>query len=342
VTEQLSPSDVLIVATEAAIGLVEDEHPVEVVGDAIQQLARRPDLPVDFQQYLQALAEVVVKPSPAAYETLATTAINLFESQLDLSVRLRLALDLAQFFALQSWPQVSVILQDLAIDWLTQLEADDEIRQTLAVAYFNQALYLTELQQFDEAVVALEAAVAIDQQLGLPDLAKDEAALAQVKRLRDGLPPHEVTYVEPEVDQTGAALAMNLTPEALAALEDKLADMAPAEREQLRQGVVNFLSMSPAEQAAVVLAEERRRIAGEADHVVELAIDAWRNKRVPVLLPLFREAIEKLPVEQEPDSPAGQLGQFIQAVIALLLGKKVPAVSAEYTERIRQLRQAIK
>jgi hypothetical protein len=100
--------------------------------------------------------------------------------------------------------------------------------------------------------------------------------------------------------------------------------------------------MNPAEQEAVVLAEERRRAEQEADQIVELAIDAWRTQRVGVLLPLFREALAKLAADQPADSPSGQLGQFIRAVVALLQGEQVPAVPAAYTGRIDQLKRAIR
>jgi hypothetical protein len=171
--------------------------------------------------------------------------------------------------------------------------------------------------------------VAIDQRLDLPDLASDQAALERMKRLRDGLPP-----LEAEPGPEGVA-------ELLAQVEAQLAGLPPEAQEQARQAMAQLAEMSPDEQGAWLVAQQRLRIESQADQVVEAALDAWQNQRVEELLPVLDQAAAHFAEGEAEGSPYAQLAGFIRAVAALLQGAPPAPVPEDYAEKFVTLQQAM-
>jgi hypothetical protein len=75
-----------------------------------------------------------------------------------------------------------------------QLEKDEETLVTLSVLLHNLAGYYQDAERYDDAVTALEEVVAIDERINHPDLAQDQQALAQARRLAEMTPRTELNW----------------------------------------------------------------------------------------------------------------------------------------------------
>jgi len=326
----MTTDETLIALTQAAITAGRGGHTPEAVAELITRLGTDPALPTDYLAYFERLRQTVLQPDSAQLDTLATEATHFLARSLGPSLRLTLALNLAQLF--DSYEQIELAwpFQAQAVGLLqahTEAQPDQEVLESLAVALYNLALYQAQLEQFAEAVVSLEGVVAIDRRLDLPDLAEDEAALQNMKRRRDGRPSRP----SPPAGEA-------LSPPAQQALEEKIAHLPPDEQAKIRQNVTQFLAMDPAQQEAIVAAEEQRRIDAQAEQLIELAVSARQNETLGDMLLLLDQSAADLLPDHPADSAVGKFGQFIQAMAALLRGEAVPSVAPEYQARLADLK----
>lgn len=329
---QMTSDETLIALTQAAITAAQGSHALEAVTELIVRLGTNPSLPTDYLAYFEVLRQTVAQPDKAQQDTLAEKATMFLSQSLGPSLRLTMGLNLAQVFDGYGRAELALPFQAQAVEALrahTKTQPDADLLAELAVSLFNLALYQAQVEQFTEAVTSLEEVVAIDRQLGLPDLVEDEAALENMKRRRDGLPPLAAPTSEP------------LPSEAQAALEARIANLPPEEQAKIRQNVEQFMALSPAQQEAIVAAEEQSRIDAQADQLLDLAVAARLNRNLPDMLLMLDQSAADLAANHPPDSAGAKFGIFIRAMAALLRDEAVPAVAPEYRARMAALKQRL-
>jgi tetratricopeptide (TPR) repeat protein len=99
----------------------------------------------------------------------------------------------------------AIELQKTAVTSVRQLEDDEESLVTLSVLLHNLAGYYQDAGQHDAAVTALEEVVAIDERIDHPDLAHDQQALVQARRLAE-MTPAELEKLEQQARQAAVRL----------------------------------------------------------------------------------------------------------------------------------------
>ncbi|MCB9077121.1 MAG: hypothetical protein H6631_05990 [Anaerolineaceae bacterium] len=238
-----------------------------------------------------------------------------------------LGLALARLLDRHGQPTLALAAQTEAVAYL---RADDSQagQQRLSVALYNQAGYLAQLDRLAEAVAAMAEVVAIDERLGLDDLASDRAALEAMRRQLAGEPPPAAA-----ADDDGAQL--------LATLQAALAQAPPEAQAQLRQMIEQVSALSPAEQAAYARELQRREIEAQAGAIVEAAIEARQAGQVADLLPHLAEAAAHYADGAAPGSPYADLAQFVRAVAALLQGQAPEPVAPAYVERLAEAKRRL-
>jgi hypothetical protein len=233
-------------------------------------------------------------------------------------------LALARFFAGAGDQAAAIDFQAQAISTLRAQAANDEAQQTLSVALFNQAGYLARADRLGEAVAAMEEVVAIDRQLGLADLASDQAVLAQMQRQQAGLPPEPTEAAEPDL---------------LAAFVAYIETLSPKDQPAARQALAQLQALSPAEQAAAMQAMQQQAIMAQAEQIAAAARQARQAGQVAALLPQLQQVAAQFGEDEEAGSAYDQLAQFVLAVVALLEKQPVPAVAPAYAALLAALQQ---
>jgi tetratricopeptide (TPR) repeat protein len=313
-----TPEQAVVALTHAAAR--QDVRPADVAAAAVQAAAAAEMTP-DCAAYLAALAAALRDPGDGTLAALAAAADALLaglseDMPPDFAIALRQGL--ARFFARHGQPAAAVAWQEPVIAALRARGEERAAQEQLNVLLYNQAGYLANAGRLEDAVAALEEAVAIDRRFGLPDLASDTAALAGMIRRRDGLPVEE--------DE-----ATGIPPDAL----------PPEAQAQLQEAVQQLARLSPEEQQAAQMAVRRELLAAQANEIAEAALAARREGRVAELLPQLAETAAYLADGEAADSPYAQLAGFVSAVSALLRGDSPPAVPQAYVERFAALRQGL-
>ena len=313
-----TPEQAVVALTHAAAR--QDVRPADVAAAAVQAAAAAEMTP-DCAAYLAALAAALRDPGDGTLAALAAAADALLaglseDMPPDFAIALRQGL--ARFFARHGQPAAAVAWQEPVIAALRARGEERAAQEQLNVLLYNQAGYLANAGRLEDAVAALEEAVAIDRRFGLPDLASDTAALAGMIRRRDGLPVEE--------DE-----ATGIPPDAL----------PPEAQAQLQEAVQQLSRLSPEEQQAAQMAVRRELLAAQANEIAEAALAARREGRVAELLPQLAETAAYLADGEAADSPYAQLAGFVSAVSALLRGYSPPAVPQAYVERFAALRQGL-
>jgi len=337
---ELDPAGLLLGLTQAAAGAAQGESPPAEVAEAIVEIEDKVALPPGYGPYLAALGRLLAAllaaldsetPSdPLDPAGLLAAAEPLLATE-GRGLQLGLALNLARLCDALGRPDPAVEWQGRAIALLRD-QPGAEIRQTLGVALYNQADYLAQLGRYQAAVVALEEVVAIDQELDLPDLAEDEAALAAMQ----GQLEEALAAASPE-----ETALPGLSSEAKAALEERLAGLPVEEQARIRGEIAQFMALSPQDQQALIAAEEARLIESRADQLLALALEAAHSQRRADMLLLLDQTAADLLAGRDPASAPAQLGQFSQALAALLRGQTPPPIAPEYTARLAQLAETM-
>jgi hypothetical protein len=291
------------------------------------QLIQQGQLSAAAQAYVTTLAGVVSQLTPATLAALPENGLAYLETlpAAEQPAAVALALSLARLCDQCQYPAGAAAVQVQAIGWLRQDESPQG-QETLSVALYNYAGYLAQLEQFAGAVAAMEEVVAIDERLGLADLAADQATLAAMRARQEGVSPES------------EAGAVHL----LAGLEAQLDGLPPAEQAQLRQFLEQAARLSPEEQAALVQDMGRHQLAAQADQIDEAARSAWQAGQVADLLPRLDEAALHLADGEAPGSAYADLAQYVRAVMALLQGHSPEPVAPAYVERLALLQQQLR
>ena len=216
-------------------------RPADVAAAAGQAAAA--EMPPAYAVYLAALAAAVRDPVEGTLAALHEAAAALLESlpqdaAPDFAIALRQGL--ARFFGRHDRPAAAAAFGEPAIAALRARGEEQETQATLNVLLFNQAGYLADAGRLDDAVAALEEAVAIDRRFGLPDLASDSAALARMRRRRDGLPAEDEETCRPVI---------------------RWPRCRPKRRRSSEEAARQFAQLSPDEQEAAQIAVRRELLA---------------------------------------------------------------------------------
>mgnify|MGYP001794966043 CR=1 FL=1 len=196
----------------------------------------------------------------------------------------------------------AISLQTTAVSLIRQLPTTPENRQNLGLLLYNLAGYHQDVQEHETAVSLLEEVVLIDRELGSADLTRDEAVLAQAKRLAQ-LSPDELA----ELERASRAF-LQMTPEA---------------REQLRQQKV---------------AEGMREVA---DEFREAALRVRRGEADGAeLLARLETAVVRLTYDDALGEARHELAAFLQAVGALLKNEPLRPVPDAYVPDMMAIQAA--
>jgi len=253
---QPAPLESLITLTRAAGDVARGRVSQQALAQAIAELSAQPDLPPGLLAYLDPLAAANAAPDDERWAALSSAAASLFASlqEADANGALAFATALAGAFDAHHQPAAAVEFQTRAVGLLRghleRTPADRDAAQHLSVLLYNQSGYLAQLDRFDEAVQALEAVVAIDEQLGLDDLQSDRAALESMRRRRQGLPPPELVEGQLTPAEQQAALAAGQQVQ----IDEQAEQIVEAALDALRAGDLDDL-LSTLDEAAAHYAE---------------------------------------------------------------------------------------
>ena len=202
--------------------------------------------------------------------------------------------------------EAAIEAQETAVNHARQWEENETSLTTLAVLLHNLAGYYQDAEQYETAVTALEEVVAIDQQLDHPDLAQDQAALAQARQLAE------------------------MTPEELEKLE-----------KQAQQAAVRLTSMSQNEQESAranILSTAMRALAHD---VRDAAITARQNGQATSGLAARVEiALAKIRDETALGDERQELVDYFQSVVAILRGDSPATIPPAYADDIQAILKA--
>jgi hypothetical protein len=193
--------------------------------------------------------------------------------------------------------------QKTAVTAVRQLEKDEETLVMLSILLHNLAGYYQDAERYDEAVTALAEVVAIDERINHPDLAQDQQALAQARRL---------------------------------------AEMTPAERnkleEQARQAAVRLTSMSRSEQEMArdnILQTAMRALAQD---MRDAAIAARQNGQpTGALAARIEVALAQIREETALGNTRQEMIDYCQAVVAILREQTPATIPPTYADDIQAI-----
>ncbi|MFO7538649.1 MAG: hypothetical protein R6X32_11400 [Chloroflexota bacterium] len=197
----------------------------------------------------------------------------------------------------------AIDLQETAVGQVRRLEEGEETLVTLSVLLHNLAGYYQDAERYDDAVTALEEVVAIDERVTHPDLAQDQQALAQARRLAE------------------------MTPEELAKLE-----------EQARQAAVRLTSMSQSEQETARANILNTAMRALAQDVRDAAIDArQKGQSTGALAARIEMALAQIREEVSLGDERQELVDYFQAVVAILRQQPPPTIPPAYAQDIQAI-----
>jgi hypothetical protein len=117
----------------------------------------------------------------------------------------------------------------------------------LGVQLFNLADYFTGMEQFENAILAMEEVVALEEKIGHPDIDSDRLMLDQVRKLAAMSPNERKRFYAntPPSQPTVSYLA-----DPVKDMISQLDTLSPEEREDLEALVREMHGLSPEEQVA--------------------------------------------------------------------------------------------
>ena len=198
----------------------------------------------------------------------------------------------------------------------------------LGILLHNLAGYYQDAERYDDAVVAMEGVVALDEQIGAPELAEDQATLKQLCEL--------------------AAMAPQARADLLAAAQAtaaQLAQMSDAEKQSLADSVQraheNLAAMNPAERQIAMLGAAKEAMAQLAKQVRETAVAVQRGQQhKAVLLAQTKQLRDQIGNNTRFGIARYDFVAYLDVVEALVHGNPVKSIPKSYQADVKAIRKA--
>lgn len=288
--------------------------------EQVVALDERTDNP-DLEQDRAALARMqrLAALSPAEREHIALAELQAMITALS---------EQAQMAAQEGEGETAVSLQEEAVALAQELGQSVPALTQLGILLHNLAGYYQDVDRYDEAIAALETVVAIDEQIDAPELAEDQATLAQLRELA-AMPPQK------RADLLAAAQAT----------ASQLARMSEAEKQALAESVQraneNLANMNPAERQMAMLGAAKETMAQLAKQVRETAVAVQRGQqRKAVLLAQTQQLRHQIENNTRFGVARYEFVAYLEVVEAVVNGTPVKSIPKPYQAHIKAIRKA--
>lgn len=224
--------------------------------------------------------------------------------------------------------ETAVSLQQEAIALAQQLGHSVPALTQLGILLHNLAGYYQDVGRYDEAVIAMETVVAIDEKIDAPELAEDRATLGQLQEL--------------------AAMSPQARADLLAAAQataSQLAQMSEKEKKALAESVQraseNLASMNPAERQMAMLAAAKETMAQLAKQVRETAVAVQHGQqRKAVLLAQTQQLRDQIANNTRFGVARYDFITYLEVVDAIISGTPVNSIPKPYQAHVKAIRKA--
>jgi hypothetical protein len=228
----------------------------------------------------------------------------------------------------------AIQVQEEATSLAHQERQDNEMLSVLSVLFFNLADFYGQADHYDQAVLALEEVVFIDQIINHPDQETDRRALQSARKLA-ALTPEERKERHRRKTQNTSAPVSKLGEELEASLQAQLAELPSEQRPQvetaLRQAISEFQALTPEEQLTLAERENHARLEDAASKMRDAAL-AYAHDEAPeeAVLNYISDLMDQIYAHEQPGSDWYQVGELCTALIAAIKKQSLPPVPAVY------------
>jgi hypothetical protein len=203
----------------------------------------------------------------------------------------------------------AIAIQQSAVSLARQRGQERDALVTLSVLLYNLAGYYLQIEQYADAVAALEEVVALDELTHHRDLENDRTALFDARQ------------------QAEIARIMHQA-------TGQLAQMSPVERTQFQTAVERWTALPLAKREAL-------QIRAVVDETRQAAIAALSGEMERASVAQLAENFAvQAAQDAAPGSPWDEAARFLQAVVALLQGAAPPPVPQAYAQEFADIQSA--
>ncbi|MEM7111521.1 MAG: tetratricopeptide repeat protein [Chloroflexota bacterium] len=236
----------------------------------------------------------------------------------------------AQSAAQRGEPETAVATQEQAVGLAQQLGTSAGALADLGILLHNLAGYYQDAGNFDAAIQAMEAVVALDEQLGSPELEEDRESLEQLKQLAAMPKEERVDFLQAAVQTAVQLQQMNETEK-------------QSFSQSVQQATQNLATMNPAERKMAMLGAAKEAMAQLAKQVRKTAVSAQRGQaKKSVLFAQIQQMQSQIADNTNFGVARYDFIAYLQAVESLVKGEKVKSVPKLYQSHIKAIRKARK